>query len=73
MSKSCTFVLGVMEPLLPETSEGSNARTRPNEDARLGGVLRELEATDTAGRQKEKDPGLQISQARSTCRIGLGT
>lgn len=53
-----------METLLPEASEGSNARTRPNEDARLGGVFRELEATDTAGRQ-EKDLGLQVPQARA--------
>lgn len=60
-----------MEPLLPETSEGGNACTRPNEDARLGGVLRELEATDTAGRQKKTL--VFRYKARSTCRIGPGT
>lgn len=65
-------MLGVMEPLLPETSEGSNARARPDEDARLGGVFWELEAIDTAGRQEEKDLGLQTPRARNTCRTGLG-
>lgn len=59
MLRSCTFVLGVMESLLPETAEGSDARARPNEDARQGGVFRELEATDTARRQKEGDLSLQ--------------
>lgn len=51
---SCTFVLGVMEPLLPETAEGGDARARPNEDARQGGVLGELEATDAARRQRKE-------------------
>lgn len=69
--ESCTSVLGVMKSLQPETSEGGNARTRPNEDTRLGGVFRELEATDTAGRQR-KTLVFRYSQARSTCRIGLG-
>lgn len=50
---SCTSVLGVMEPLLPETAEGGDARARPNEDARQGGVLGELEATDAARRQRK--------------------
>lgn len=38
-----------MEPLLPETAEGSNARARPDEDARMGTVLGELEVTGTEG------------------------
>lgn len=46
---SSTFVLGIMEPLLPETAEGSDARARPNEDARMGAVLGELEVTGTEG------------------------
>lgn len=42
------FVLSIMEPLLPETAEGSDARARPDEDARMGGVLRKLEAVGTS-------------------------
>lgn len=68
MLPSCTSVLGVMEPLLPETAEGGDACARPNEDARQGGVLRELEATDTARRQKRGDLGLQTPQVGSTSR-----
>lgn len=51
---SCTSVLGVMEPLLPETAEGGDTRARPNENARQGGVLGELEATDAARRQRKE-------------------
>lgn len=38
-----------MEPLLPETAEGRDACPRPDEDARMGGVLRELEVAGTGG------------------------
>lgn len=54
MLPSCTSVLGVMEPLLPETAEGGDARARPNEDARQGGVFGELEATDAARKQRKE-------------------
>lgn len=43
-----------MEPLLPETAEGSDARARPDEDARMGGVLRKLEAVGTEGSKRRE-------------------
>lgn len=43
-----------MESLLPETAEGSDARAGPNEDARMGGVLGELEAAGTDGDRKRE-------------------
>lgn len=43
-----------MESLLPETAEGSDARARPNEDARMGGILGELKAAGTDGDRKRE-------------------
>lgn len=43
-----------MEPLPPETAEGSDARARPDEDARTGGVLRKLEAAGTEGDKRRE-------------------
>ena len=45
-----------MQPLLPETAEGGDARARPDEDARVGGVLGELEAAGTEGDRRKEAP-----------------
>lgn len=47
-------MLSVMESLLPETAEGGDARAGSNKDARMGGVLRELEAAGTDGDRKRE-------------------
>lgn len=66
---SCTFMFNVIKPLLPETAEGGNACARPNEDARVGGVLGELEAAGTGGDRK-RGPSPQTPWAACTCRTG---
>ena len=51
---SYTFVLSLMEPLLPETAEGGDARAGSDEDARTGAILRKLEAAGTEGTEGKK-------------------
>ena len=68
---NCTFVLGIMEPLLPEAAEGGDACARPNEDARLGRVLRELEAAGTKG-NRSRGPVLRHPEMDAHTGPGLG-
>ena len=56
---SCTSLLGIMEPLQSETAEVGDAHARPDEGARMGVVLRELEATVTEGDRKREAPVLR--------------
>lgn len=59
-ASSLILVLGVMELLLPETAEGGDACARPDEDARMGGVLGEVEA---ASAEEDRRRGGQPSDA----------
>lgn len=69
---SCTLVLGLMEPLLPETAEGGDACARPDEDAGTGGVLGELEAAGTGG-QRESGHVLRQPRPDAHAAQGLGS
>lgn len=70
-TSSSTFVLSIMEPLLPKTAEGSDARARPDEDAGMGGVLRKLEATGTEGDKRRESLVLRHPGPDAHARQGL--
>lgn len=67
------FVLSLMEPLLPETAEGGDARAGPDEDARTGAVLGKLEAAGTSHKAGHRVLGLQAAEPRAADAMVQGT
>lgn len=59
-----TFLLQVIMPLLPETSEWSNACAWSNQNARFAWVFWKLESID-AGQHKTKTAGVLLTCGRS--------